>query len=71
MEQLQTIYAHRYVLQGVIYRLVSAAVQYGVCVLLMILGAVAGVCIGVLTVLVFYSVLDLLVQNVFPTGIFR
>lgn len=71
MEQLQTIYAHRYVLQGVIYRLVAAAVQYGVCVLLMILGAVAGVCIGVLTVLVFYSVLDLLVQNVFPTGIFR
>lgn len=71
MESLQLAYAHRFILQGVIYRLVSAAVQWGVCVFLMLLGALLGVGIAMAVVLVFYSVLDFLIQNVFSTGLLR
>jgi hypothetical protein len=46
-------------------------VQWGVCVLLMILGALAGVAIAVVVVLAFYSALDFLVQNLFSTSILR
>lgn len=68
MEQMQTLYAHRFVLLMVIHRMIAAAATYGGVVLLVLLGGVLGIAAGIGTVLVFYSVLDWLVQIFMACG---